>query len=232
MSDAPQFGTAEYKSIPGADQCKTCGQPISGQYFRVSGAITCPACAEKTAGMLPKDNHSVFVRGLVFGLIGAVIGLALYSAVGIITGLEIGYASLAVGYIVGRAVLFGSAGIGGRRYQIMAALLTYAAVSMSAVPIGLSQMIGKKSEAAAVTREVNAKPEDIANKATSEEDAPPGGLLGAILVLGVVGLISPFLGMMEPLSGLIGLVILFVGLRIAWTMTGGNPVKVMGPYTA
>jgi hypothetical protein len=147
MSDVPQFGTAEYKSASGdANQCKTCGQTVTGQYFRVSGALTCAECATKTAAILPKDTHSAFVRGLVFGLGGALIGLALYSAVGIITGLEIGYVSLAVGYIVGRAVLFGSAGIGGRRYQIMAALLTYVAVSMSAVPIGISAMMSQKNE--------------------------------------------------------------------------------------
>ena len=34
---------------------------------------------------------------------GATIGLILYSAFGIITGLEVGYLSLAVGFIVGKA---------------------------------------------------------------------------------------------------------------------------------
>jgi len=33
-------------------------------------------------------------------------------------------------------------------------------------------------------------------------------------------------------SGLIGLVILFVGIRIAWTMTAGNPVEIAGPFNA
>jgi hypothetical protein len=65
--------------------------------------------------------------------------MILYAAFGIITGLVIGYLSLAVGYIVGKAILFGSGGIGGRRYQIAAALLTYVAVSIAAIPMGIAQ---------------------------------------------------------------------------------------------
>jgi predicted outer membrane lipoprotein len=57
---------------------------------------------------------------MIFGVGGAILGLILYSAFGIITGLEIGYLPLAVGYIVGKAVGMGSGGVGGRRYQIAA----------------------------------------------------------------------------------------------------------------
>jgi hypothetical protein len=182
--------------------------------------------------MLQKDTHSTFVRGLVFGLIGAFLGFVLYSAVGIITGLGIGYVSLAVGYIVGRAVLFGSAGMGGRRYQILAALLTYGAVTLSAIPIGISIMM-KEKPAPAVTQQVSATPENATNTATSQAELTPLGFVLAILVFAGLGLVSPLLGMMEnPISGLISLVILFVGLRIAWTMTAGNSVKIMGPYNA
>jgi len=131
MSDTPQFGTAEYQPQSTGESCKTCGTPITGQYFLINSAVTCSPCAGKTGASLPKDTHAAFTRGILFGIGGAIIGLILYSVVGIVTGLEIGYVSLAVGYIVGRAVLLGTSGIGGRRQQIAAAVLTYAAVSMS-----------------------------------------------------------------------------------------------------
>src|SRR5262245_20257586 len=137
MSDTPQFGTAEYQPQSSGENCKTCGTPITGQYFLTNGAVTCSSCAQATGAALPKDTHGAFTRGILFGAGGAIIGLILYSFVGIVTGLEIGYVSLAVGYIVGRALLLGTSGVGGRRHQIAAALLTYAAVSMSAVPISL-----------------------------------------------------------------------------------------------
>src|SRR5262245_49225060 len=139
MSETPQFGTAEYQDQSGPDRCKTCEQPIADIYYRVSGAMTCTACTERTSGRMPTDTKSAFVRGLVFGCCGAILGLILYSVLGIVTGLSIGYVSLAVGYIVGKAIMFGSAGIGGRRYQIAAVVLTYAAVSMSAIPVAISQ---------------------------------------------------------------------------------------------
>jgi len=103
----PQFGTAEYDERTGGDRCKTCELPIVGRYFRVSGNITCPACAEKTVGQLPKDTHKALGRGVLFGVGGAVLGLILYSTVGIVTGFQIGYVSLAVGYLVGRAIMMG-----------------------------------------------------------------------------------------------------------------------------
>ncbi|HEY1925013.1 MAG TPA: hypothetical protein VGG58_07155 [Candidatus Acidoferrum sp.] len=81
------------------------------------------------------------MRGLLFGIGGAILGLVIYAGFGIVTGLMLGYISLAVGYIVGKAIMKGTNGIGGRRYQIAAMALTYAAVSLSVIPIGISQII-------------------------------------------------------------------------------------------
>lgn len=249
MSDTPQFGTAEYQAESGTNTCRTCGRTITSQYFRVSGAMTCPSCAEQTDAMLPKDSHGAYGRGILFGVIGALVGLTIYSAVGIITGLEIGYVSLLVGYVVGRAILMGSAGNGGRRYQIAAGLLTYAAISVSAVPIGLWQLAHEKTSTAAITEQAAVQPDDAATVAaeppaeelqlgdaeTVAAETPAGvsqpGLAAAIITLAIIGLISPFLAFSDPVSGLIGLVILFVGLSIAWRMTAGNGVEVSGPYT-
>jgi len=86
---------------------------------------------------LTDDSHGLFIRGLLFGIGGALLGLALYTAVGIITGLEIGLVALAVGWLVGKSIVTGSKGRTGRRYQIAALVLTYVAVSLSAVPIAV-----------------------------------------------------------------------------------------------
>jgi hypothetical protein len=119
----PQFGTAEYKSSAGPDRCKSCGTTLTSRYYRVSGALACENCAERLKQQVPKDTHQAFVRGIFFGLGGALLGLSLYAAFGILTGLVIGYVSLAVGYLVGKAIKMGSRGMGGRRYQIAAAIL-------------------------------------------------------------------------------------------------------------
>jgi hypothetical protein len=48
-------------------------------------------------------------------------------------------------------------------------------------------------------------------------------------MLALVGLASPFLELSDPAHGIIGLIILFVGIRIAWTMTRSRVVNIIGP---
>jgi len=139
MSDSssnstPQFSTVEYAK-PQSDRCQFCQQPIGANYYRVNGALACPSCAEKMRGESAVD-HAAFVRALTFGIAAAVVGLIGYALVAILLqGWVISYMSIGVGWIVGTAMMKGSNGVGGKRYQIVAALLTYAAVSMAAIPI-------------------------------------------------------------------------------------------------
>jgi hypothetical protein len=242
MSDSltagtPQFGTAEYAPTPGNDRCKTCNQPIVGQYYRVGGALTCAGCALQAERQLPKDTHAAYVRGILFGVGGALLGLILYSTFGIVTGLVIGYISLAVGYIVGKAIKMGSGGIGGRRYQIAAAVLTYAAVSMAAIPIAISQSVKKEMRTQPSSRVQSSEPEQLpasGGPITPQHDQlatkPKMSFGAALLGLALLGLASPLLDLQNPIQGLIGLVILFVGIRIAWQMTAGLSTEIIGPF--
>src|SRR5438552_12079103 len=196
---SPQFSTAEYAGQ--SDRCKQCGNPIIGSYYRAGANMVCPSCAELLKREGPQDSHSTFMRGLLFGIGGAILGLILYSGFTIITSIELGYVSLAVGYIVAKAILLGSQGRGGQKYQMAAVLLTYLAVSGSAVPMFLSYA------------------------AKSNKVLP----LSFLIKWGVA---SPFLWLtLNPLNGIIGLVILLVGIRIAWKMTAGtSQLQIHGPY--
>jgi hypothetical protein len=40
------------------------------------------------------------------------------------------------------------------------------------------------------------------------------------------------LSLADPMHGLIGLVILFVGIRIAWQLTAGKKLNIVGPLNA
>jgi hypothetical protein len=221
MSDGvPQFTTAEYAEKTGGAPCKSCSQSINGAYYQVDGAPTCANCAAAIQRQILKDSHASFVRGTLFGIGGAILGFALYVAFALGTGLVVGYVSLAVGFIVGKAIVMGSGGRGGRRYQIAAVLLTYAAVSLSAVPIYFSQAKHDSGQKHTQTSD-----------ATSEPPAEKMSPLKAIGVLALVGLASPFLALSDPLHGLIGLVILFVGIRIAWKLTAGKQISILGPIS-
>lgn len=241
----PQFETAEFQTQPGKDTCFVCHQPISGTYYRINARMACSACTERLRSSVPKDNHAAFMRALVFGAGGAIAGLVLYSTVTIVTGLAIGYVSLAVGWIVGKAMMKGSGGLGGRRYQIAALLFTYAAVSLAAIPLLISEVRKEKTSHAqlqvqsqpATSQADQQGPEngDSQPQASTQENsagAKRPNLLAAFGMLALIGLASPFLELgSDPFHGLIGLVILLVGIRIAWQMTRGRPPLVVdGPF--
>jgi hypothetical protein len=221
MEDAsngvPQFATAEFAPAIPTMTCAACRQPITGSYFQINGARACAECANKIREQTPNDSHAAFVRALAFGIGGAVVGFVLYVVCALVTGLVIGLVSLAVGFIVGKAMNLGSRGVGGRRYQLVAALLTYLAVSLSAVPIAIHQM-RQHHEAHAQSQNTAAPHQHLS-------------VAKAIGVLALLGIASPFLDLQDPIHGLIGLVILFVGIRFAWRFTAGRDINVSGPHT-
>ena len=242
-NSVPQFATAEYASS-GSDRCKSCNQPLTSSYFRVNGALACPACVDKLKAQIPKDTHSAFVRGLIFGIGGAILGMILYSAFGIITGIEIGYLALAVGFLVGKAIRMGSGNIGGRRYQVAAAVLTYAAVSFSAIPIGIYEYSKAAKPRASQAEVVTPAPESPSSdsrssasespeaKAVEKDSTSSRGLGKLFLTLLFYGFASPFLELQNPINGLLGLVILLVGIRFAWSQTAAPQVDILGPFAA
>jgi hypothetical protein len=239
----PQFETAEFPGT-GKDACVLCHQPISGSYFRINSQMACRSCAERLKNSTPRDSHSAFMRALAFGAGAGFAGLVLYALVGIATGLEIGYVSLAVGWLVGKAMMRGSGGLGGRRYQIAAVLFTYAAVSLAAVPIGISQYAKANKKAAQSQSQPSTSPNAETESSPAQADGQTRPLdqdqgrearksrASAIGYLALLGLASPFLEFgSSPVNGLIGLVILLVGVQIAWRMTRGRPALVIdGPF--
>jgi hypothetical protein len=175
----------------------------------------------------PQDSHKAFVRGVLFGVGAAVLGFGIYVAFALTTGLVVGYVSLAVGYLVGKAVMLGSRGAGGRRYQVAAVLLTYMAVSLAAIPMALSAHAKHKSA------QESAQASDPATESAPAAAAPAPPRMGVAKALGtltLIGLASPFLDLASPMHGIIGLIILLVGIRIAWQLTAAKPLNMAGPF--
>jgi hypothetical protein len=239
----PQFGTLETSTPEGAI-CKLCRQPFTRTYYRAGANTVCGRCADRIRREMPQDSHAAFVRAILFGLVGFAIGLVIYAAFAIATGITIGYLALAVGFIVGKAMMMGSKGVGGRRYQIAAVLLTYASVSMASIPIALHYMKDQARQRPSAQSQVSPKDSSAASHDNSVGEASQENgstasaapakkmtVAGAIGTLTMIGLASPFLELAEGGSGFIGLIILFVGMRFAWKMTAGRSnVKLEGPF--
>jgi hypothetical protein len=237
----PQFATAEYAGS--GEVCKSCHQALTGAYYRINGSLACERCTTQLQTQLPKDSHAAFVRALMFGFGAAILGLIGYAAFEIISGIRVGYISLAVGWLIGKAMRTGSKGVGGRRYQIAAALFTYAAVSMAFIPIYLSQINKDKASKPPQVRTAPVSPGAEANDAdpdasSSDSSAatparaakPKMNPFLALGMLALLGLASPFLELQDPFHGVIGLIILFVGIRFAWQQTGAPKIDIVGPF--
>ena len=234
----PQFSTAEYAHVPGTERCRVCSNLISGAYYRVNGLMACENCARQATEGQPNDSHSAFARGMLLGIGAALVGLIAYASFTIVTGWFLGYIALGVGWLVAKAIMKGSNGIGGRRYQIAAVILTYAAISLASIPIlisyGIKHRTTRTHQSASAT-----EPQPSAASSPDAQSSQPSTPMptrkvdwtAAIGQLALWGLASPFLQLRNPLHGALGLFILFIGIRIAWQLTRAKALSVDGPYS-
>ena len=254
MSENPggpelQFDTVIPPPLPGADaapagvSCALCTRPISDEYFDVNGQTVCRVCRVRVleAAETPTE-WGVFLRAMACGVVAAIAGAILYFAVIAITDFEIGLVAIAIGFMVGYAVRFGAGGSGGRRFQVMALVLTYVAVSLAytilAVRAGADQA---PTETTASTSTGSAPPSSAASSgeavpgAADTQAAPSEGgdesFALSLVFFALFCLALPVLVIADSFpSGLISAAIIAFGMQQAWRMTGKHALTVTGPY--
>jgi hypothetical protein len=163
-------------------------------------------------------------------VVAAILGAILYYAVIAITDFEIGFVAIAIGYMVGWAIRKATANRGGRRYQVLALVLTYWAVGLAYTPITFKAMIEQDKKDQAQQATASATPEAAA-PATADDEAT---IISIPVVLGILlgfSLALPVLVVFGSLpGGLISALIIGIGMRQAWQMTGVPPLQISGPY--
>jgi hypothetical protein len=202
-STRKRYVPEEYAVRSNAPKCAFCGTSIFIEFYRVNGRLACSTCgvAARTGGAM--GSASSFSQGLISGLGAAALGMVVYAAFTIVTHFYLGYVAIAVGWMIGKAMMKGSRGVGGPNYQVAAVILTYAAISLAAVPIRVAAF-------------------------SAAGDMNWGAEL---FPLALWGLASPFLYLQYPIFGFVGFVLLIVGMRIAWRMTAARRMRVDGPHT-
>ena len=164
--------------------------------------VVCQECA--SAAGAPVDSSSAFTTAVIYGAVAALVGLAFYAGFTIVFHFYIGYVALAVGALIAKAMMAGSKGIGGEKYQVVAAVLTYLSISLASIPILIA-----------------------AAYQSGRTDIDWGALAPRLLFYGFA---SPFLRLKYSVaSGLIRLAILAVGLRIAVRLTAGKTIQYVKP---
>jgi hypothetical protein len=135
--DSLNFHRAEYGSAaPLAENCEFCTRGLSGEYFSVDDHRVCGPCAARVGAMQAANTSGVFLRSIATGVLAAAMsGLVYFSLYRLTGGSWMVFAAIGVGYAIGKAMRVGSYGFGGRRYQVMAALLTYMAVVLASTMV-------------------------------------------------------------------------------------------------
>jgi hypothetical protein len=219
-----QFRTA-IPDNPEARHCLLCSEAIPGEYFHVGGQVTCPRCAQaRLADQTRTGGWPAYGRAALFGMGAAIAGSLLFVIVSLATHFRFGLLAIVVGVMVGKAVVMGARGCRGRRYQVLAVLLTYGAISTSYMP----EIVTGFSQAA---KKLEAKQQAEGKPARVSPSANPVFLLVGVVVIFAFSLAAPFLLLAQG-TGFFGLIIIAIGLREAWKRTAADTTPILGPYPA
>ncbi len=218
--------------------CRSCGTQLVSEYYEVNGFALCDTCRRRIVAHAESGRGTGrFAIAALFGLGAGIVGAAIYFAVIAITKLEIGLVAILIGYMVGWSVRKGAGGRGGRRFQVLAALLTYLSVALAYTPVVIGQAIQESRKEAQDAKALPPSPEASADRSQPDRNAPvreDGPRPGAIRAIGaLVGLLLtlPVLIIWSSMpGGLISALIIFFGISQAWRMTAAPIIDVHGPF--
>jgi hypothetical protein len=245
--DELQFATADVAEASGPLSCHVCQRRLYKVYFEVSGRPACERCryeleSERTRG----SGVGRFVRAVLGGGFGGLVGAGIYYAVLALTGYEVGLVAIVVGLLVGFGVRWGSRGRGGWPYQVLAVAITYVAIVSTYVPFIIEEI--QKMDPAELAEAAPAPPADaeatpgpggdstaaVVPASAGETDIAPEAVelsgaeaAAALALFGLLVLALPFLGGFE---NIIGLLIIGFGLYQAWTLNKRQPLVIEGPF--
>ena len=223
--------------------CTACHTSIETEYYDVNGNTFCSGCrsAVESAAETPRGIVPLVIAG-AFGLGAGVVGAAIYYAVIAIANLEIGIVAILIGYMVGYAVRKGAQGRGGRRFQVLAVLLTYASIALAYTPLAFKQAIDADREAGKTAAATTSGDGSAVTAIDSGGDATNGRgdvttnlsgrspLLVLVFLLAFIAALPVMVVVGSLPSGLISAFIMFIGMRQAWQMTGVPLLQILGPY--
>ncbi len=215
--------------------CAGCAQPIAGEYFEIAGRIACRTCSAALTGRVAGTRR--FLRASMFGAGAATVSMIIWYAIIKLANMELGLIAIGVGLFIGMAVRRGAAGLGGWKYQALAMVLTYGAVTVCKVPLVYQAVIqahdNKKPDGAAAgdgdgdaaKDKAKADPANAENAKAPHEAPSLITLLLAVMVLVGLALASPFFSIGDNIMGII---IIGIALYEAWKLNKGVPIQ--GPF--
>lgn len=152
-----------------------------------------------------EPDATLLPKAIAFGIVGAILGAIAYATFITATGIQIGYLAIGVAFLVAKGMMIATNNRGGQTYQITAIILTICSVAL-----GNTMMLwwGIHKQGLSVPFSAH-----------------------SVFVLLKFGFSEPFLEFQSsPGGAILGLFILFIGLRAAWRMTSGVPGAAQHPF--
>jgi hypothetical protein len=236
--EVPRFDVAQAVTPVGTAPCAECRSRIVDTYFEWDGKVICAACQPRLAANVASPTTGSVVRAIGLGLAAAIAGTALYYALTAVTGRDLAWAMIPVGFGIGKAVRFGSGGRGGRRYQWLAACLTYATIASTYVPF-VTSGFGDRTPAAIAAAEAPAvaSPTSSALASAGSATSTPPAAAAPIPVtrpgpahLAALLLLATAAPVLVGFGNILGITITIVAVIVAWRLNRAVPEAIAGPF--
>jgi len=245
-SDATSSATAS--NVEGV-VCAGCGVAMLDEYYSLGGKSICARCrASVEATRATSRTPKAFGKALAFGLGAALVGAAAYFAIVVaMSGWQIGIFAIAIGWMVGRAIQKALPGGGARRYQVLAAVLTYFAMGAANLAIGIREVatddaantqdsttvVAQGRQDSTVVAAPQGKVAASSDATTKAGAATPAERTRRPLLFRIGALIMFALSlpvMMISSGDILGALIVAIGVYQAWRMTGAPALAITGPF--
>ena len=227
--------------------CTDCRTPLRTQYFALDERPVCARCRMGYASKIARgEGPGALSRAVMYGLGAALAGAAMIAIVVRFVGFGRIISAIAIGWIVGMAINRATGEYFGRRYRIMAVVLTYFAVGLGSllpVAIELARMPDEPVVVAAALESYDEEYINIPAEINEEraksgeqrmaEDLAEGGPLGIAVGLVIMFFTLPLLSIFTfGIHGaVVGVLALGYGMYKAWELTGtGVAYTLTGPY--
>jgi hypothetical protein len=232
---ALSFDRAEYTgSAESGPPCANCARPLGEQYWQWQAKPICESCRGGLSALLAESqSQKAFARAALLGgatALGSGVAYAVFVA---LTHYQLALVTIGIAFLIAKVMRRCSGGIGGRKYQILAVVLTYLASAMGYAP---GVYAGFRSAASEQEAGPHATVAPAANGAPATDhgssgDGRPGAgaFVAAFAMFLAFTLAAPILAATEAP---IGLLIVGFGLWEAWKLLRGLPISLDGPYRA
>ena len=230
------FERAEFAEPAGEHvACGICKRAITTAYFQYLGKILCDACREIVSRSIGDARRGATLgKAVLLGggaALGCGIGYAIFAG---LSGVHFALVTIAMGWAIGRVIQKVTRGFGSVRHQVLAVALTYCASSMGYLPMVFEGLRGAaQGTEQGVAGAPGAAPAAPAAPAAEPTGEGPGLLLSLALLAALttaLTLAAPFLDLAGGFSGILGLLIIFFGLRTAWRVSRGVDAPITGPH--